>query len=43
MPKDYMRLAPDRVGDLVIANKQGYGWNEEMTEDLRLFDSPLVL
>ncbi|MBI5356111.1 alkaline phosphatase family protein [Candidatus Collierbacteria bacterium] len=40
--KDYMRLAPDRVGDLVIANRPGYGWNEEMTDDLKLFDTPLI-
>lgn len=40
--KDYMRLAPERVGDLVIANRPGYGWNEEMTQDLRIFDTPLV-
>lgn len=40
--KDYLQLDPDRVGDLVIANSPGYGWNEEMTSDLRLFDEPLI-
>ena len=34
-------LPKDRVGDLVIANMAGYGWNEEMTEDLKIFDTPL--
>lgn len=35
------RLSPARVGDLVIANRPGYGWNEEMSEDLKLFSRPL--
>ena len=35
------RLPPERVGDLVIANRPGYGWNEEMSEDLKLFSTPL--
>ena len=34
-------LPKDRVGDLVIANMAGYGWNEEMTQDLKIFDTPL--
>lgn len=38
--KEHMRLDPERVGDLVIANAPGYGWNEEMTSDLRIFTSP---
>lgn len=37
----FLELPKDRVGDLIIANKAGYGWNEEMTEDLRIFDVPL--
>ena len=35
------KLPSDRVGDLVIANKPGYGWNEAVTQDLRLFSAPL--
>ena len=34
-------LPKDRVGDLVIANMAGYGWNEEMTQDMKIFDTPL--
>jgi predicted AlkP superfamily phosphohydrolase/phosphomutase len=39
--KRFHKLPPDRVGDLVISNKAGYGWNEEVTKDRRLFDNPL--
>lgn len=35
-------LPQDRVGDLVIANMAGYGWNEEMSEDLKIIDIPLI-
>jgi len=38
---DYLNLPKDRVGDLIIANEAGYGWNEEMTEDLEIFTTPL--
>ncbi len=40
--KEFMRLDPDRLGDLVIANAPGYGWNEEMTTDLKTFTDPLI-
>lgn len=40
--KTELRLDPDRAGDLVIANKPGYGWNEEMTKDLKVFSTPVV-
>lgn len=40
--KSFMQLDPDRIGDLVIANTPGYGWNEEMTADLAPFAAPLV-
>jgi hypothetical protein len=40
--KNYMRLDPERVGDLVIANAPGFGWNEEMSNDLKLFSTPLI-
>lgn len=39
--KDSMRLDPERVGDLVIANAPGYGWNEEMAANLEIFSEPL--
>ena len=39
--KEFMRLDPERVGDLVIANESGFGWNEEMTLDLVIFSNPL--
>ncbi|MFH1235063.1 MAG: alkaline phosphatase family protein, partial [Candidatus Diapherotrites archaeon] len=35
------RLPKDRVGDLIIANNPGYGWNEEMSSDLEVFSVPL--
>lgn len=40
--KSYMQLDPDRIGDLVIANAPGYGWNEEMSNDLAVFSTPSV-
>jgi len=39
--KQFMNLDPERVGDLVIANMAGYGWNEEMTADREIFTIPL--
>ncbi len=40
--KAYMQLDPDRIGDLVLANAPGYGFNEEMSNDLKLFSNPPV-
>ncbi|MCL4338148.1 alkaline phosphatase family protein [Patescibacteria group bacterium] len=40
--KRFMQLDPSRIGDLVIANAPGYGWNEEMSNDLKVFTSPLI-
>ncbi|MBI3385616.1 alkaline phosphatase family protein [Candidatus Gottesmanbacteria bacterium] len=40
--KDYLQMDPDRAGDLIIANAPGYGWNEEMTADLKIFSTPAV-
>jgi len=37
----YLDLPEDRVGDIIIANEAGYGWNEEMTSDLEIFSTPL--
>jgi predicted AlkP superfamily phosphohydrolase/phosphomutase len=36
------RLMPARAGDLVIANRPGFGWTEEMTDDLKVFSVPLI-
>ena len=35
------QLPHERTGDLIVANRPGYGWNEEMSEDLKLFSTPL--
>jgi predicted AlkP superfamily phosphohydrolase/phosphomutase len=35
-------LPSDRVGYLVIANRPGFGWSEEMSENRVVFSSPLV-
>jgi predicted AlkP superfamily phosphohydrolase/phosphomutase len=37
-----LHLMPERGGDLLIANRAGYGWTEEMTGDLEVFARPLV-
>jgi len=34
-------LPSDRVGDLVVANVPGFGWDEEMTQDMAIFTIPL--
>ncbi len=35
------QLPQDRVGDLVIANIAGYGWNELVSDDMKIFSNPL--
>lgn len=40
--KEFMRMDPDRAGDLIVANNPGYGWNEEMTADGKIFTNPPV-
>jgi predicted AlkP superfamily phosphohydrolase/phosphomutase len=35
--EEKLSMDPSRVGDLVIANTPGYGWSEDMTEDLKIF------
>ncbi len=40
--REYLELPEDRVGDLVIANEAGYGWNEEMSETLKIFETSLI-
>lgn len=37
----FLDLPTDRVGDLVIANRPGYGFNEEVTSDGEIFQVPL--
>jgi len=39
--KEVLKLDPDRAGDLVIANNPGFGWGEEMSEDLAVFTEAL--
>lgn len=33
----FLKLDPARDGDLVIANAPGFGWDEEMSKDLKIF------
>lgn len=40
--KDYLNLDPSRAGDVVIANAPGFGWDEEMTSDLKIFTDTLI-
>ena len=40
--KQFMKLDPARDGDLVIANAPGFGWDEEMSSDLKIFAEPSV-
>ncbi len=35
-----LKLHKNRSGDLIIANRTGYGWSEEMTADLEVFSKP---
>jgi predicted AlkP superfamily phosphohydrolase/phosphomutase len=37
-----LHLMPERAGDLILANRAGYGWTEEMTDDLKIFSTPLI-
>lgn len=39
--EEYWDLPVDRVGDLIISNEAGYGWNEELSADLNVFTTPL--
>lgn len=39
--EDVLELPKDRVGDLILSNNPGYGWTEDMTEDLSFFSVPL--
>ena len=35
------RLPSERCGDLIIANRPGYGWNEKITVGQEIFSRPL--
>lgn len=39
--EEFLDLPQDRVGDLIIANEAGFGWNEEISSDLAIFATPL--
>lgn len=39
---DILDLPADRVGDLLVASQVGFGWNEELTDDLTIFATPLA-
>ena len=39
--EDDLGLPADRIGDLVIANKPGYGWIEDMTDGREIFRDSL--
>ena len=41
MPSSQDETGTAWVGDLVVANCPGYGWNEELTEDGEVFATPL--
>ena len=38
---EFLDLPKERVGNLVIANKAGFGWNEELSKDGKIFTVPL--
>ncbi|MCG8351594.1 MAG: alkaline phosphatase family protein [Chloroflexales bacterium] len=39
--EEFLDLPADRVGDLIISNELGYGWREEVSEDMEVFIVPL--
>jgi predicted AlkP superfamily phosphohydrolase/phosphomutase len=39
---EQFKLLAERSGDLIVANRAGYGWTEETTEDLQIFSVPLI-
>ena len=39
--EDYLDLPSDRVGDLIVSNKIGYGWSEEVSKEMEIFKTPL--
>ncbi len=40
--EQFLDLPKDRVGDLVISNKAGYGFDEEFNQALDVFTTPLI-
>ena len=39
--REAFRLDAERVGDLIVANRPGYGWSEQLTADREVFAVPL--
>lgn len=39
--KAHWNLPEGRVGDLIVANRPGFGWNEQVSPDLEIFSVPL--
>jgi len=38
--EEYLDFPKERVGGIIVANKAGYGWNEEMTQSKNTFSIP---
>jgi len=38
--EDTLSMDQSRVGDLILANSPGYGWSEDMSENLQVFVYP---
>jgi len=36
-----LKLPSNRIGDIVVVNRAGFGWSEDITEDLEVFVTPL--
>ena len=36
-----LKLPSNRIGDIVVANRAGFGWSEDITDDLQIFATPL--
>lgn len=37
----FLDLPADRVGDLIVSNNLGYGWQEEVRNEMEVFTVPL--
>ncbi len=37
----FLDLPEDRVGDLIVVNKPGFGWTESVSKDLKIFSNSL--
>ncbi|MDD5080221.1 MAG: alkaline phosphatase family protein [Candidatus Omnitrophica bacterium] len=36
------RLCRERIGDLILSNRPGYAWTEEMSDDKKIFSNSLI-